>query len=339
MGKTLLEISKEIGVSTATISRVLNGETNVSEETKAKVLSALEVSGYRKRARRRSAELRNSGTVLIIAGQLHNPIILGFIDGIRQRLAEEGMRSVISLSDYDAARECDALTYASKNGFSGIFMLNAIENRKLVELISEIKTPIIFVNRYLRSVDTDVVTVDNYRCGYLATEYLIERGHRRIAHIAGPRTSVTCRDRTQGYLDAMRAHGLDVEDGFVFYGDRTYRSGCDFGSTLCRVPAEKRVSAVFSTTGLMAAGMVDVLRREGIRVPNDVSVICNDDYSRDYMPCPIDFTTFEQDPIMMGRTAAKLLLDRIEAPVSAPRRMVFPPSLKEHNSVILMRKK
>ena len=339
MGKTLLEISKEIGVSTATISRVLNGETNVSEETKAKVLSALEVSGYRKRARRRSAELRNSGTVLIIAGQLHNPIILGFIDGIRQRLAEEGMRSVISLSDYDASVECDTLSYAAKNGFSGIFMLNAIENRKLVELISEIKTPIIFVNRYLRSVDTDVVTVDNYRCGYLATEYLIERGHRRIAHIAGPRTSVTCRDRTQGYLDAMRAHGITVEDGFVFYGDRTYRSGCDFGSILCKAPSESRVSAVFSTTGLMAAGMVDVLRREGIRVPNNVSVICNDDYSRDYMPCPIDFTTFEQDPIMMGRTAAKLLLDRIDSPDHAPRRMVFPPSLKEHNSVILMRKK
>ena len=148
MGKTLLEISKEIGVSTATISRVLNGETNVADETKTRVLEALERSGYTKRARRRSAELRNSGTVLIIAGQLHNPIILGFIDGIRQRLAEEGMRSVISLSDYDASVECDTLRYTAKNGFSGIFMLNAIENRKLVELISEIKTPIIFVNRY-----------------------------------------------------------------------------------------------------------------------------------------------------------------------------------------------
>ena len=339
MGKTLLEISKEIGISTATISRVLNGETNVSEQTRERVLAALEGSGYKKRARRRSAELRNSGTVLIIAGQLHNPITLGFIDGIRQRLAEEGMRSVISLSDYDATVECDALTYASKNGFSGIFMLNAIENRKLVELISEIKTPIIFVNRYLRSVDTDVVTVDNYRCGYLATEYLIERGHRRIAHIAGPSTSVTCRDRTQGYLDAMRAHGITVEDGFVFYGDRCYRSGRDFGEIICKMPQDTRFSAVFSTTGLMAAGMVDSLRHEGIRVPNDISVICNDDYSRDYMPCPMDFTTFEQDPIMMGRTAAKLLLDRIDSPDQAAKRMVFPPTLTEHNSVILMRKK
>lgn len=337
MGKTLLEISKEIGVSTATISRVLNGEDCVSPETREKVLASIWESGYEKRPRRRSAELRGNGTALIIAGQLHNPIILGFIDGIRQRLAREGMRTVISLSDYDATAECDALKYAVKNGFSGIFLLNAIESSKLVELIGEVKTPLIFVNRFLRTVDTDVVTVDNYRCGYLATSYLIARGHKRIAHIAGPSASVTCRDRTQGYLDAMKEHGLKTDRSFVFYGDRRYKSGCDFGTVLAEMPPEKRFTAVFSTTGLMAAGMVDTLRGYGIRVPNDVSVICNDDYSRDYMPCPIDFTTYEQDPNQMGTTAAELLLERIAHPTGAPKRMVFPPVLIEHNSVILKR--
>jgi DNA-binding LacI/PurR family transcriptional regulator len=337
MGKTLLEISKEIGVSTATISRVLTGEDCVSPETRDKVLLAVKESGYEKRPRRRSAELRGSGTVLVVAGQLHNPIILGFIDGILQRLAKEGMRTVISLSDYDTSTECDALKYASKNGFSGIFLLNAIESKKLVSLIPDIKTPMIFVNRFLRSADTDVVTVDNYRCGYLATEYLIQRGHRCIAHIAGPTTSVTCRDRTQGYLDAMREHGISIDKSFIFYGDRRYKSGCEFGAQIVSMPPEKRFSAVFSTTGLMAAGMVDTLRGYGIRVPDDISVVCNDDYSRDYMPCPIDFTTFEQDPILMGTTAAELLLERISSPTSAPKRMVFPPVLIEHNSVVLKR--
>ena len=337
MGKTLLEISKEIGVSTATISRVLTGEDCVSPETRDRVLQAVRESGYEKRPRRRSAELRGSGTVLVIAGQLHNPIILGFIDGIRQRLAKEGMRTVISLSDYDTSAECDALKYASKNGFSGIFLLNAIESKKLVSLIPDIKTPMIFVNRFLHTVDTDVVTVDNYRCGYLATEYLIGRGHKRIAHIAGPSTSVTCRDRTQGYIDAMHEHGFTVDRSCVYYGDRRYKSGCEFGAQIAAIEPEKRFTAVFSTTGLMAAGMVDTLRGYGIRVPDDISIVCNDDYSRDYMPCPIDFTTFEQDPILMGTTAAELLLERITNPDGAPKRMVFPPVLIEHNSVILKR--
>ena len=337
MGKTLIEIAEEIGVSTATISRVLNGELNVSPETRKKVLDAVAASGYEKRPRRKSVDLHNNGTVLIIAAQLQNPITLGFIDGIRQRLAKEKMRTVISLSDYDTATECDALRYAAGNGFSGIFMLNAVESKRLVDLVSTIRTPIIFVNRYLHAVDTDVVTVDNYRCGYLATEYLIRKGHRRIAHIAGPSTSVTCRDRTRGYFDAMREHGLTVHQNDVFYGDRRYTSGCRFGAEIVATPPEKRVTAVFSTTGLMAAGMVDALRAEGLRVPDHISVVCNDDYSRDYMPCPIDFTTFEQDPIMMGRTAAQLLLDRIASPDDAPKRMVFPPMLKEYNSVIMHR--
>ncbi len=337
MAKTLLEISKEIGVSTATISRVLTGEDCVSTETREMVLRAVEESGYKKRPRRRSSELRNNGTVLVIAAQLQNPITLGFIDGIRQRLAKEGMRTLVTLSDYDTLTECDTLRYASKNGFSGIFLLNAIESRKLVELVSEIKTPMIFVNRFLRTVDTDVVTVDNYRCGYLATEYLIERGHRRIAHIAGPSTSVTCRDRTQGYIDAMHEHGIKIDKSYIFYGDRRYKSGCEFGAQIISMDPEKRFTAVFSTTGLMAAGMVDSLRGYGIRIPNDISVVCNDDYSRDYMPCPIDFTTFEQDPIQMGNTAAELLLERIASPDGAPKRMVFPPVLTEHNSVILKR--
>ena len=337
MGKTLAELSKEIHLSTATISRVLNGEDCVSPETRERVLAAVAAAEYEKRPRRKSVALHNTRTVMIIAAQLQNPITLGFIDGIRQRLKDEKMRTVISLSDYDTATECDALRYAVSNGFSGVFMLNAVENKRLVELVSTTRTPIIFVNRYLHAVDTDVVTVDNYRCGYLATEYLIRKGHRRIAHIAGPSTSVTCRDRTRGYLDAMREHGIEIDQSYVFYGDRRYTSGCRFGAEIVAMPKEKRFTAVFSTTGLMAAGMVDALRAEGLRVPDHISVVCNDDYSRDYMPCPIDFTTFEQDPIMMGRTAAQLLLDRIASPDDAPKRMVFPPMLKEYNSAIMLR--
>lgn len=334
MGKTLIEISKEIGVSTATISRVLNGESNVSNETRELVMTAVNAMGFEKRTRRRSSELRNNGTVMIIAGQLHNPIILGFIDGIRKRLKKEKMRTVVALSDYDTMIECDTLNYASKNGFSGIFMLNAIECKKLVSEVKSAKTPVVFVNRYLRELDTDVVTVDNYRCGYMATSYLIERGHRKIYHLSGPKTSMTCRDRAQGFIDAAKLAGLEASEFSIFFGDRTYKSGCEFGAMLLRMDAQKRPSAVFSATGLMAAGMVDTLRGGGIRVPDDISVICNDDYSRDYMPCPIDFTTIEQDPAVMGETAAELMLERISSPSLPPKRIVFPPVLTEHNSVL-----
>ena len=244
------------------------------------------------------------------------------------------MHTVITLSDYSPNTECEMLSYAARGGFSGIFMLNTVECSRLLCLLDSIRTPVIFVNRYPATRDSDVVTVDNYRSGYLATEYLIERGHRRIAHIAGPRTSMTCRDRQRGFEDAMRSAGLPLTPGCVFYGDRSYKSGCECGELIGKLPPERRFTAVFSATGVMAAGMVDSLRAHGVRVPEDVSVICNDDYSRDYMPCPIDFTTYEQDPKVMGETAAELMLERAADPDKPVRRIVFPPVLIERDSVI-----
>lgn len=331
--ETLAEIAGRLGVSTATVSRVLNGDPAVADATREKILKEINDSGFRKRQRKRSAALHNEKTAMIIAAQLQNPITLGFVDGIRRRLTEAGIRSVIALSDFDSGAECDALSYALGSGFSGIFMLNAIENQRLVGLVSRAKQPVIFVNRFLRTLDTDVVTVDNYRCGYMATSYLIGYGHRRVAHIAGPATSMTCRERTRGYIDAMKDAGLDVSSGFIYTGDRSYRCGLEFGEKICSMPRSERFTAVFSTTGLMAAGMVDRLRSCGIGVPEDISVICNDDYSRDYIPCPMDFNTYAQDPIVMGQTAAELMLERSQNREAPPRRVIFSPVLTERNSV------
>lgn len=331
MGKTLSELSHELNVSTATLSRVLNGDSRVSPQTRERILAALRSQNYTPRTRRRSVAAKNADTAMIIAGQLNNPITLGYIDGIRTRLAASGIRSLLSLSDYDSGTECGLIRYAASSGYAGIFMLNVVENPELIELISGLDIPVVLVNRYLKALDTDVVTVDNYRCGYMATQYLLSRGHTRIAHIAGPETSITCRNRTQGYIDALAAAGLSPDPDFVFYGDRKYPSGYEFGRRIAAM--ENRCSAVFSTTALMASGMIDALRDSGLCVPGDISVICNDDYSKDYMPCNAEITCFRQNPQLMGNTAAELLMERIARRDIPPRRVVFPPELSEKDSV------
>ncbi len=331
MRKTLNELSLELNVSTATLSRALNGDSRVSAATRERILSALEAQNYTPRTRRRSVAAQNADTAMIIAGQLNNPITLGYIDGIRRRLAESGIRSLLSLSDYDSGTECGLIRYASSSGYAGIFMLNVVESPELIELMSGIDTPVVLVNRYLKALDTDVVTVDNYRSGYMATQYLLSRGHTRIAHIAGPETSITCRNRTQGYIDALNAAGLRPDPACIFYGDRKYPSGYEFGRRIAAM--ENRCTAVFSTTALMASGMTDALRDCGLSVPGDISVICNDDYSKDYMPCNADITCYRQNPQLMGRTAAELLIERIARHDIPPRRVVFPPELCEKDSV------
>lgn len=132
----------------------------------------------------------------------------------------------------------------------------------------------------------------------------------------------------------MNAAGLEADTSQIFYGDRKYSSGFEFGKRLMATPKDKRATAVFSTTALMAAGMVDVLRENGVRVPEDISVICNDDYSKDYMPYPMEITCYRQNPHLMGQTAADLLLERVQKPNILPRRVVFPPELTEKDSVL-----
>ena len=334
MSKTLLDISHEIGVSTATISRVINNKSNVMPQTRELVLAALKEHGYQRRTRRSSVAMTNSNTVMIIAGQLNNPITLGYIDGISSQLAEKGIRTLISLTDYNTKTECGFIDYAVQNSYTGIIILNVIESELLINMLSGIKVPVVLVNRYLRSIDTDLVTVDNYRCGYMATQYLIRRGHRRIGHIAGPEGSITCRNRTIGYFDAMHAAGFEPDLEQVYYGDCKYSSGSAYAERLLSIPIEKRCTAVFATTALMASGMVDTLREAGLSVPNDISVVCNDDYSKDYMPYPMEITCFRQNPVLMGRNAADLLLERARQYDIPSRHIVFPPELSEHKSVL-----
>ncbi len=329
--KTLAELAAELGLSTATVSRALHGDPSVLLETAKRVTDA--ANGFNVRTRLPSARKRGGNTALIVSANLSNPITLGFIDGLRGSLSEIGIKSMITLTDYDGARECEAIGYAAANGMTAVFLLNAIESQRLIELIGSCGIPVVLINRYLEKRETDIVMIDNYRCGFLAADYLIKRGHRRIAHIAGPETSVTCRDRTRGFLDAMKEAGLDGGE-YLFFGDRTFDAGTAFADKWLSMPEKNRPTALFSTTGLMAAGAVTRLRREGVRVPEQMSVIINDDYSRSYNPSPVDFTCYGRDPVAMGVRAAELLSERLADPAAPPKRIILPPVLTEYNSVL-----
>ena len=236
---TLAELSKKIGVSTATISRVLNDDSSVSAATKEKILHDLEAYGYQKRPRRKSSLVQNSDTALALIGKLTNPIAVAFLNGIHESLQAKGKRLLISVTDYDGVQELDALQYANRNGYCGVFLLNAVENPALISLLQDYPLPVVLVNRYLKALDLDVVTVDNYRCGYLATTYLQQKGHTKIAHIAGPESSITCQNRCRGYMDAMR--DADLPCDCVYRGDRTYKSGYEIGTHIAALPREQPV--------------------------------------------------------------------------------------------------
>ena len=323
---TLAELSKKIGVSTATISRVLNDDGSVSAATKEKILHDLEAYGYQKRPRRKSSLVQNSDTALALIGKLTNPIAVAFLNGIHESLQAKGKRLLISVTDYDGVQE----QYANRNGYCGVFLLNAVENPALISLLQDYPLPVVLVNRYLKALDLDVVTVDNYRCGYLATTYLQQKGHTKIAHIAGPESSITCQNRCRGYMDAMR--DADLPCDCVYRGDRTYKSGYEIGTHIAALPREQLYTAIYCVNGSMAAGLQDAFRQAGICVPDDISLICNDTVN-ETLPGYLHLTSVDQEPQVMGSAAVDLLFERISNPQQPPHQILYSPALQECGSV------
>lgn len=328
-----MDIAEKIGVSTATISRVINKEQNVSPETKQKVEEALKSFNYQCRLRKKSSASKNQDRVFIIAGQINNPITVEYLDGLTERLHRFKKQALIAFSDYQEDIEIENLEYAKANGFSGIFLVNAIECPRLIELISSTNAPVILINRYLRSMDCNLVMIDNFRCGYMATQFLIDHGHKRIGHLAGPLTSITCQDRERGFSEAMRYNNLSIEQSLIFNTDRNYyESGKKYGLIIGKMPSDKRCTAVFAATALMASGMIESLNTCGLKVPGDISVICSDD-SENVLHQHTGITTVGRNPYMMGQAAAELFEERLKEPNSPQRRIVFAPQIIERQSV------
>ena len=329
---TLAQLSKEIGVSTATISRVINKEGNVSESTCKLVEKALVDSGYTYRTRNKTVKGSNSDLVCIVAGELANPITISYIEGIQKGFENSKKKIFIGMTGYDLKNEYQIVKYAITNGFSGVFMLNAIESDALVELIKHSTIPIILVNRYLKEINTDVITVDNYRSGYIATRYLIEKGHTRIAHLAGPKSSISCQNRMMGYLDAMKYANLSLPDNAITYVQNTYENGYAYGKQICDIDLTKRYTAVYCVSGIVADGVVDAIFDQGLKVPDDISIICNDNSHKEHKTL-LKLTTVEQDPFHMGEVAAVLFMDKLRMGNTVPQQIVNPPILEEGNSV------
>lgn len=324
MRVSLKDIAKELNISPATVSRVVNNTGYVKEETRDRIVQALIKYGYSKIP----DSLCEQKTVLILNGDVNSQVYISYMNGITQVLSEMGYIVLVGYSNYNAIQDEKNFLYAQANHFSGVIMLSAIETPSLVEILRNSKTPFVLVNRYLQSLETDSVGVDDYRTGYMATEQLIKAGHRRIAHLAGPADSITCINRRRGYEAAMASAGLSVSDGAIFQGNCQYESGFACGKWL----TSQNFTAVFSTNDIMAVGTADALAKASISVPDEISIICADN-SSDTVTGRIHLTSVSYDPIAIGRSAATMLLARIATPSLPKQQISYAPTVWERDSV------
>lgn len=325
MKATIKEIARISGYSYATVSRVLSDQPNVKPETKSRILEIMADLDYRPQLCKKIKNRINRSEVMIIVDDMTNHFYAGLITSMTETLKQQGYLGMVGVSGGDEDTEIEYLKRAQQMDFAGIIMITVSDSHRMRDLLVETEAPVVLVNRYIQSIDLDVVCIDNLRGGYMAGEYLAGLGHRKLCHLAGPFKSSASRDRTRGFEEALRDAGIDFDlNRDVFYGDLRYEGGFQFGKEF--IAKRYDYTAIFCGNDLMARGFTEAIGEAGKTVPGDISVIGFDD-SPSAVSGPMKFTTIWREPEVMGTMAATMLIERMTMQRTEPFKMVYPPQL------------
>ena len=317
----MTDVARLAGVSHQTVSRVINGSPSIRPETKERVLRAIEKLGYRPNTAARALVSGRSGTIGIIATEtsLFGPTSIRRT--IEEAAQEEGLLATsVTLDTVTMAALDDAVDHLVAHAVEGLVMIAPQDEALETMRARRSGIPCVIVEGDL-SQNEWTVGVDQVAGARMATEHLLSLGHRSIAHIAGPPSWGEARARREAWEAAMAAAGLDAST--VEVGDWSAGSGYAAGR---RLAARGGFTAVFAANDQMALGLMLALHEEGVRVPDEVSVVGFDDIPEAaYLIPPL--TTIRQDFPAVGRAAIRVLRSALSGnePETVPE--LIPPQL------------
>jgi LacI family transcriptional regulator len=328
---TLEEIGRLAGVSRSTVSRVINGHDDVSDDVKERVLQVVSDTGYRPNRAARSLVSSRTGLLgLVIPSGLQNlfqdPYFGRLIRGITRRAnAAEQTISLFLFDDRD--EEIDLYERVIADGMvDGVLLTATSMHDPIVGRMQQDGMPFVMIGRP-DQVSVPYVDVENVKGANAATKHLIEHGCRRLATIAGPSNTTTGVDRRTGFLDAAAAADIEVSSGLVAEADFTSRGAFDAMTRLL----ENRPDAVFCASDTMAIGALAAIKAAGLSCPSDVAVVSFDDLVEAHQTTP-SLTTVAQPVERTGGEAVGLLLDVLREQPEEPPRVLLPTELVVRSS-------
>lgn len=320
---TIQDVARFAEVSSATVSRALSTPERVSEATLARITEAVAITGYSVNQAARSLRLRAARTVLIALPNIGNPFYSTILDAVVEVAANRGYGVLVAnrlgsdptmgLKDYFYTSRADGLLL-----FDSSLDLAALEGLPLAQG----KLPLVVSCDDPPTGPFNVVTTDNRLASERAVTYLVELGHRRIGHVMSRHMGDIVNERRAGYETALARSGLTVRADWMWQGDHSIQGGIAAAEAFLAL--SERPTAVFCGNDETAIGFISRLRQAGVECPRDVSVIGYDDISvaEHFFP---PLTTVRQPRHDLGRAAAELLIDLLEAPgaFTRPRREIL----------------
>jgi LacI family transcriptional regulator len=323
MATRLKDIAADLGVSVVTVSKVLRNHSDISEETRERVLKRIRELNYQPNLAARALVTGRSSTIELIVPDLVHPFFGEVAKGITRLLRDQGYVLMISSSEEDAAVESQEIEHMLARRVDALILASVQSNAAAFRMLENQKTPVVLLDRRVSGLVANFVGVDDEEAGRLATDHLLDQGCKRIAHIRGPEVS-TAIGRLAGYRKSLAAYGIAFNKQYVITGrtadDAADRSGYEAMQKLLKLTP--RPDGIFCFNDPVAMGAMQAVLDAGLRIPEDVAVVgCGNIYHAAFLRVPL--TSIDQSSSVIGENAAQLALSLVGLKKPVPPRTVL----------------
>lgn len=331
---TIKDVAKHAGVSTSTVSHVLNKTRFVSEGVNARVKQAVDELQYAPSALARSLKLKHTRTFGMLVTTSTNPFFAEVVKGVERRCYEQGYNLLLCNTEGDLQRLRFNIDMLLQKKVDGLFLMSdEIVSQNLDIFARHKAVPTVVMDCAETSFPSDKILDNSQQGGYLATKHLISKGHRKIGCITGTSNHPAAVKRLAGYRQAMQEAKLTINDNWLASGEFECEGGKQAFETI--LANGDMPTALFVGNDMMAMGVINTAHKQGISVPDDLSVIGYDDIKLAKFITP-SLTTIHQAKFNLGRQAFDTLIDKIHSKRETNLEIQLDPVLVERDSVKAM---
>lgn len=303
---TMKEVAQLAGVSTATVSRALMNPEKVSFTTRKRVEDAILESGYSPHSLARNLRRNESKTIIVIVPDICDSYFSEIIRGIEDTAADHNYLVLLGDSSQQLKRDSTFMNLLFTKQADGMLLLGSSTPFDISKPEQKNLPPLVMACEYAPELELPTVHIDNLTAAFDVVNYLTQMGHKRVAEMSGPEQASLCQFRHQGYQQALRRAGLEMNPSYKVCGDFTFESGVIAAGKLLTLPEPP--TAIFCHNDAMAIGAIQQAKKMGYRVPQDLSVVGFDDIQFSQY-CEPPLTTIAQPRYEIGKQSMLMLLE------------------------------
>lgn len=319
---TIRDVAKRAGVATMTVSRVINNSGYVSDTTRSKVEAAINELGYVPNMLGPSLRFNQTNTLALVLTDITNPFWTTLARGVEDAAHERGYSVILCNTDESLEKQDQYLTMLLKRRIDGLLFVPAGDKAEPVRLIQKQKVAVVILDRNIPNVNVDIVRGDSFDGAYQLTKHLIELGHKQIAILSGPQNISTSVERVEGFCQALKEAGLELNTDNIYWGNFSQNMGAEMAKQALKT--SPRPTAFVAVNNFVANGAWQALHEADLKVPEDVSLVTFDDIPATISPIPF-LTVAIQPAYEMGYQATQLLLARLLNEGPAERQEIVLP--------------